>query len=131
MSMVLTPFFFWIAVAENDLVHGGQGIRQIENSFEMFADVICVEHRVFRGLTHAGTVGEDVSERADQDAEISAKGFYSADGVRANLFESKTAAFLFHENRDWTEWFEDFFHRDRAGARTAAAVGRRESLVQV
>ena len=131
MSMVLTPFFFWMRVAENNFVHGGQGIGQVENAFEMLANVVCVEDRVFRGLTHAGAVRENVGERADQDAEISAEGFDSADGVRADLFEREASAFFFDENRHRAEGLENFLHRHRAGAGTAAAVGRRESFVQV
>src|SRR5579859_6574847 len=81
-------------IAENNLVHGRQGIGEIENAFEVFADVIGVKHGVFGGLAHAGAVREDIGKGANQDAEISAEGFYTADGVWPNLFQREAAAFL-------------------------------------
>ena len=97
----------------------------------MFADVICVEDGVFRGLANAGAVGEDVSQSANEHAEISAEGFYAADGVRANLLEGKAAVFFLHENRNRQERLENLFHSDRTGSGTAAAVRGRKSFVQV
>src|SRR5579859_617894 len=118
-------------IAENDLVHGGQGIGQIENPFEMLADVIRVEDGVFRGLAHAGAVREDVSERANENAEISAEGFYTTDGVWPNLFQHEAAALLLDEDGHGAEGFEDFFHGNGTGAGTAAAVRRRKSLMKI
>src|SRR6476661_248734 len=127
----IDAIFLLKRVAENNFVHGGQGVGKIERAFEVLANVIGVKHGVFGGLAHAGAVSEDVRKGANQDAEISAEGFYPTDGVRAHLFEGEAAIFFFGENRDGAERLKDFFHRDRASAGTAAAVRRRKGLMKI
>src|SRR4030095_12512323 len=74
-------------VAEDNFVHGGQGVGQIEKAFEASADVVCVEHSVFGGLPHAGAVGENVGERADEHAKVSSERANLADRIRTNLLQ--------------------------------------------
>ena len=70
-------------VAEDDLVHRGRLIWQLVMAFELLADVVRVEHSIFRGLAQAvGAVGEDVSQRADKHAEVAVKHANAADRVR-------------------------------------------------
>src|SRR5262249_2839981 len=118
-------------VAENDFVHGRQGIGQVENAFEMFADVVGIEHGIFGCLADARAVGEDVGERADKDAEVSAEGADLADGRGTNDFKRELASIFFYENGNWTERLKDLLHGDRAGARAASTVRRAEGFVQV
>ena len=71
----LHAFFCLQFVAEDHLVHGGRGIRQIVNSFQAFADVVGVENRIFRGLTQTiGAVGKSVGESADEHSEVAVEG---------------------------------------------------------
>src|SRR5712671_6242557 len=122
---------FLVCVAEYHFVHGGQGIRQIVNAFQMLADVVGVEHRVLRGLPDAGTIRQNVGERAHQHSEISGERFYATDGIRPHRFEAKPAAFLFHKDWNRAKRLQDFLHGHRARARTASAVRSRECLMQI
>ncbi len=115
---------FLMRVAEDDFVHGGQGIGEIVDAFEMLADVIGVEHGVFGGLPDAGTVREDVGEGAHQDAEISGESLYAADGIGAHGLKSETAAVFLDKNRNGAKRLKEFLHGHRACAWTAAAVRR-------
>src|SRR6202044_4026868 len=49
-------FHFLARVAEDDFVHGGQIVGEIEIGLEIFANVVGVEHGVFSSLANSGTV---------------------------------------------------------------------------
>jgi hypothetical protein len=87
MSMVFTPFTFLARVAENDFVHRGEIIGEIEIRLEIFANVIGVEHGVFGGLADTWSVSQRVSQRAQQHAEISGEGAHASYGFRAIMIE--------------------------------------------
>src|SRR5712672_857483 len=122
---------FLVCVAEDHFVHGGQGIREIVNAFQMLADVVGVEHRILGGLPDAGTIRQNVSEGAHQHSEISGERFYATDGIRPHRLEAKPAAFLFHKDRNRAKRLQDFLHRHWARARTASPVGSRKCFVQI
>src|SRR5207245_9542535 len=90
-------------------VHRGEGIGQFVNALELLSNVVCVQHRVFGGLPHSRTVSEDVSQRPNQHAKISAKGFYSANRIWPHRFERQPAAFFFHQNGHWPKRLKAFF----------------------
>ena len=119
-------------VAEDDFMHGRRRVRQVVNAFQSLADVIRVEHRVFRSLPQAvRTVGEDVGQRADEHSEVSVKGAHAADGVRAVVVEAERAVGAGDDDRCGKERLEDFFAGDGAGAGATASVRRGEGFVQV
>src|ERR1700676_968977 len=101
---------FLTRVAEDDFVHGWQGIRQIVNAFEILADVSGVEDRVLGGLADSRTVGKDVSERADEYAKISCECFYAANGFRAVGVQTQPSGVFFNKHCCGPEGFKDFFH---------------------
>ena len=112
-------------------MHRGQGIRQFVHAFQMLANVICIEHRVFGGLPHPRAVRQDVRQRAHQHAEVAAEGLHSANRFPPHRLQRETAIFFFHQNRHGAERLENLLHGYRPGSRTAAAMWRRKGLVQV
>ncbi len=62
MSIVFTRLFGFLArVAEDDFVHGRKIVWEIKIGLsDFFANVIGVEHGVFRSLTNSGAVCERV-----------------------------------------------------------------------
>ena len=133
MSPVLMPFFACQLVAEDHLVHARRLVRQVVVRLQLLADVIGVEHGVFGGLPQAvGTVGHDVGQRAHQHAEVAVEHAHPADGLRAVVFKAAAAPFgrsIDHRHRQ--KRLQDLLAGHRSRARTAAAVGRGERLVQV
>ena len=118
-------------VAEHHLVHVGRSVGQIEVRLELLADVDGVEHRVHGGVAQArAAVRQDVGQRAHQHAEVAVEGAHAADGVLAPVIEGPFLAGAL-EARHGQERLEGLLHGHRTGARTAAAVRRREGLVQV
>src|SRR5262249_55560408 len=118
-------------VAEDDFVHGGQGIGKIENAFQLLANVVGVEDRVLGGLTDAGAVGQNIGQGANEHAEISAEGTHFADGGRPHAFKSQLAACFFDQNGNGPKRLQDLLHGHRAGAGAASAMRGAERLVQV
>src|SRR5580700_692808 len=106
---------FLRGIAEDHFVHGRTRVRKIVDAFEIFADVVGVEHRIFGGLANAGPVGEDVSQGANEHAKIAAEGFNAADGFLALEIESEAATFFFDQDGSWEIRLENPFHGDWAG----------------
>ena len=93
-----------LLIAEDDLVHRWRLVRQFVVAFELFADVVGVEHGVFGGLAQAvRAVREDVGEGADEHAEVAVEHAYAADRVRAVVVEAERAVGIFADDRAWAE----------------------------
>src|SRR5260370_18546279 len=118
-------------VAEDNFMHRGQGIRQIVNAFQMFANVIGVEHRVLGGLPDPGDIRKDVSERAQQYTEISRESLDPTDRIRADRLERQPPAFFLNQDWNGAKRLQDFLHSHWTGTRTATAVWSRKCLVQI
>ena len=118
-------------VAKDNFVHGRQRIREREDTLEMLANVVRIQHGVFGCLADARTVRKNVRERAHQHAEVAGERLDSPDRVRPVLFERQLSACFLDKNRDWPERLEDLLHRDGSGAGASAAMRRRERLVQI
>ena len=68
------------SIAEDNFVHGRRGVRKIVSSFQPFANVIGVQHGIFRGLPQAiRPVRHDVSQRADEHSKVAVKRAHPAD----------------------------------------------------
>ncbi len=127
-----TPFFRLHFVAEDDFVHGWRGIGQIVNAFQPFADVVGVEHGIFRSLPQAvGTIRLDVSQRANEHSEVTVEGTHAPHGLRTVIVKTKGSIGFRGQDRRGQEWFECFLDRYRTRARATATVRSRESFVQV
>src|ERR1051325_2457368 len=122
---------FLYRVAEYNFMHRGQGIRQIVNALEMLANIIRVEYRIFRRLPNAGSVGQNVGERANQHAEVPTECANFSDRIRPYLFERQLSAVAFDQNRRRTEGLQNFLHGHRTCAWTAASMRSTEGFVQV
>ena len=179
MSPVFTPLRRLPLVAEDHLVHRRGLVGQLVEVFELVADVVGVEHRVFGGLAQAvGAVGQDVGQRADEHARVAVEGAHAADGLRPVVVPAQLAqrderqgscrrrlavrletaretavgsrrpsarhwcppnprigqsstVLVSDQNRHGQKRLKKRLASHRAGAGTAAAVGRGEGLVQV
>ena len=118
-------------VAEDYFMHRGQRIRQVVNAFEVPANVIRIQHGVFRRLAHARPVRKNVRQRANQHAEIAAKRLHAANRVRPHWLERQPTALFFHEDGHGTKRLENLFHRHRTCTWSTTAVRGRKRLVQV
>src|SRR3954462_11800454 len=113
-------------------MHRSGFVRQLVNAFKLFANVVRVEHRVFSGLAQAiWTIGEDVSQRAHEHAEVAIEGAHPSDGMRAVVLKSKLAVWTRSQHRSGEEWLQDFLagHWTRSG--TSAAMWRRKCLMEI
>ncbi len=133
MSPVLTPLRCCDAVAEDDLVQRRRLVRQLVDALQLLADVVGVEHRVFRRLPQAvGTVRQDVGQRAHVHAEVAVERAHATDAICGRLYSKPSVPSDFSTTTGvGRNGSRIFLHGHRAGARTAAAVRRGEGLVQV
>ena len=99
-----TPFFSLHFVAEDHFVHGRRGIGQIVSAFESFADVVGVEHGIFRGLAQAvGTVRLNVGQRANEHSEVSVEGAHASHRLRTVVVEAERAVGFRDQRPAWAE----------------------------
>src|SRR5215470_3310279 len=120
------------AITEDHFVHGSALVRQVVILFQLFADVVGVEHSVFRGLAKAiGTVGHNVGERTHVHAEIAIEHPHTTDRLRTVIVETEYAVLSFNNNRLRQEGFQNFLASDWTTSRTAAAMRSRKSLVKI
>ena len=109
MSPVLTPLRALAAVAENHLMQRGRFIGQFVDIFQLGADIVCVQHRVFRGLTQSiGAVGEDVGEGANEHAVVAIKHAHATDRLRTIVVEGEDVVRFFDENRRGQKRLQNF-----------------------
>src|SRR4051794_38574518 len=128
----LHPVLCLQPIAEYHLVHRSGLVRQLVNAFELLANVIGVEHRVFGGLAQAiWTIGEDVRQRAHEHTEVAIEGAHASDRMRAVVLKSELAVWTRNQYRSWEEWLQDSLasHRTRSG--TSAAMRCRKCLMQI
>ena len=70
------------AIAEDHLVQRGRAVGQLVHILKVLADVVSVQHRVFGGLPQAvRAIGHDVSQGADEHAEVAVEHAHPADGL--------------------------------------------------
>ena len=132
MSPVLTPRACCRLSLKTTSCSGRRLVGQLVIAFELLADVVGVEHRVFGGLAQAvRAVGEDIGQGADEHAEVAVEHADAANGLRPVVVEAERAVGVLRDDGRGKKWLQDFFARHRPGARTAAAVRRGEGLVQV
>ena len=79
-------------VAEDYFVHARRGIWEIVDSFHSLANVVGIEHSVFRGLAQAvGAVSLNVGQSAHKHSEIAVKGAHTAHRLWPIVIESQGA----------------------------------------
>ena len=92
MSPVLTPFFACSLSLKTTSCIDARLVRQVEDAFQLGADVVGVQHGVFGGLAQAvGAVGQDVRQRADEHAEVAVEHAHAAHGLRTVVVEAERA----------------------------------------
>ena len=123
-------------VIEQDFMHARAiAERQRHQVLQAGTHVVGVEHRVLGGLAHAvGAVRQHVAHRADEHAHLPVERAHAAERLACailRMFDQPHTIRIGDEVRQRRKRCERGRQRHRPGARTAAAVRRRERLVQV
>ena len=81
-------------------MHGRSFVRNFVHIFQLLANIVGVEDRVFGGQAQAiVAVGHDVGERAHVHAEVAVEHANAADGLGAVIVESQAAIRLGDDDR--------------------------------
>src|SRR5262249_5118703 len=118
------------AITEDNFVHGSALVRQVVILFQFFADVVGVEHRIFRRLAQAiGTIGHNVGKRAHLHAEVAIEHPHATDGLRTVIVEPEQGVSLFHDNWLRQERFQYLLARHWTTSGTSATMRRGKSFM--
>ena len=120
-----------VVEGEHELVHAGAvAVGDIIGPPQLLPQVVGVEHRPLGGLGDAlGAQGEDVAEGLHHHGEVAVKALDAADAL-GRVPELQAVRPLLHVE-DGEEILQELLAAHGAGARSAAAVGGGEGLVEV
>src|SRR5208283_842537 len=111
-------------------VHAGSVVGEVQDALEPLLDVIGVQYGQLADLFQFGPETHDIAVGSNHDPHIAVKGVQLADGLR-KIFGKEIFFVFFEHARDGEKRFQAFCDTNGTGARSAAAMGRRESLVEV
>ena len=107
-------------------------VGQLKSAFELGADVVGVQHGVLGGLAQAvRPVGQDVRQRADEQPEVPVPRAHAPDRLRTVKVQPEHSIRVRLHHRRRQKRLQYLLTRHRPTARAAAAMRRREGLVQV
>src|SRR5260370_39677055 len=127
----LDPVGSQVARAGDELVHARALIREVDQAFDAFAQIVGRDHGVHRGLGKPVAAHRDyVGVCADQHAEVSVEAAHSPDRLRPLEIELQVPVHSLHGRRR-QERHQVRLHPHWAGARPAPTMGGGERLVEV
>src|SRR5437879_12736034 len=95
------------------------------------SEVVRVQHRSIGDLLEPVSAHpEDVRVRSHEEREVAVPRAHLPDRLRSVVVQVVAAA-VETDDRDRQERLEWYLHADGSGSRAAAAMGRREGLVQI
>ena len=125
-------------VVEQSLVHARPfAERRTHHVLERGENIVRRQHRIFRSLPHAvRAMAQHVSQRTHEHAHLAVEGAHAAERLHARrrrirMFDKTEAAGIVDEQRQRRIRCQRRRQYDRARTRAAAAMRRRECLVQI